>query len=115
MPVVGCLFALSALTPAMSSSLELQDLPTCVRSWPEARFRGFGYLHIVHLANDCRVDAQCDVSTNVNPKPVSVTVPERHQVEVVTYRGSPSRSFRPHVSCELAVATMSEQVPVGSR
>jgi len=107
MPVVGCLFALSALTPAVSSSLELQDLPTCVRSWPEARFRGYGYLHIVHLANDCRLDAHCDVATNVNPKPVSVVVPASHQMEVVTYKGSPSRLFRPTVSCELATATMS--------
>lgn len=100
---VSLLGALALLADA-SHSEELQHLPSCVRSWPEARFRSYGYLHIVHLANDCRIAAHCDVSTDNNPKPVNVVVPANQRVEVVAARGSTVRQFVPRVSCELAVS-----------
>jgi len=75
--------------------------PTCVTSWPEARYV-VGYDHIVHLYNACDRDALCTVSTNVNPAPQSVTVPKSTHVEVVTFRGSPVSKFAPRVACVMA-------------
>ncbi len=71
----------------------------CIRATPEARYRGLGYNHIVHVANVCKVPAECDVSTDVNPQPTHVTVAGRDKVEVTTFLGSPARVFVPKVVC----------------
>jgi hypothetical protein len=71
----------------------------CIRSAPEARYRGMGYNHIVHVTNVCKVAAECDVSTDVNPQPVHVSVAAGEQVEVTTFIGSPAREFTPKVDC----------------
>jgi hypothetical protein len=78
--------------------------PACIGFWGEARFRGYGYYHIVHVANGCDRAAVCDVSTDVNPTPERVTVPAKQQVEVVTFQGSPAREFVPHVECKLGAS-----------
>lgn len=72
----------------------------CVRYWGEARYRGLGYDHEVHVVNDCDQAVVCAVSTNVDPHPYDVTVsPARHAV-VITRKGSPSRSFTANVACD---------------
>jgi hypothetical protein len=71
----------------------------CVRHWPEVRYRNLGYDHIVVLRNDCPAHALCEVSTNVNPKPIDTKVRAGEQVEVLTMRGSPAREFTPQVNC----------------
>lgn len=75
--------------------------PTCIRFWPEARYRNYGYDHVVHLQSECQVQAVCDVSTDVNPSQVVVRLPAGAHVEVLTMRGSPAREFRPQVACRL--------------
>jgi hypothetical protein len=74
-------------------------VPACIRSWPEARYRGLGYDHIVHIRDDCSTDALCAVSTNVNPLPILTTVRAGTEVDVVTWVGSPAREFTPIVRC----------------
>jgi hypothetical protein len=71
----------------------------CIRSWPEVRYKNYGYDHIVHVGNDCRVKASCAVSSDVNPEPVQVIIPAGEQIEVMTSRGSPAREFTPRVEC----------------
>jgi hypothetical protein len=71
----------------------------CVHYWPEARFRNYAYDHVVHLLSRCEERALCAVSSDVNPKPVLVEVPPGERVEVLTFRGSPAREFRPFVEC----------------
>ena len=73
--------------------------PPCIRSWPEVRYKNYGYDHIVHVGNDCRVRASCAVSSDVNPEPIQVFIPAGEQVEVMTSRGSPAREFTPRVEC----------------
>ncbi len=73
----------------------------CVYFWPEARARGYGYDHIVHVQNGCSRPAVCDVSTNLNPGPIRVRVEPREHREVLTFRGSPAREFVPTVRCWL--------------
>lgn len=71
----------------------------CVEVWGEARYRNYGYDHIVHLKSHCPTAASCDVSTNVNPEAVrAVVLPQQH-LEVLTFRGSPAREFIPRAEC----------------
>lgn len=88
----------SAPVPAQ----RVQGVTDCIRFWPEARYGALGYNHIVHVQNGCDANAECRVSTDVNPQPVSVQVPGRKQVEVNTFLGSPAREFTPRVECKMA-------------
>jgi hypothetical protein len=72
----------------------------CVDHWAEARYQNYGYDHIVHLLSNCRTEVVCLVSTNVSPKALRVELPSGAEVEVLTYRGSPSREFTPNVRCD---------------
>jgi hypothetical protein len=78
--------------------------PVCVTFSTEARFVGLAYNHIVHVANGCSVSQSCAVTTNVNPEPQVLTVPSGSRVEVVTFMGSPARTFTADVRCSPEVA-----------
>lgn len=80
---------------------EPQVTVACVRAWPEARYRNYGYDHIVHLHNACSSAALCEVTTDVAPDPIQVHLAVDEKREVLTYRGSPSSQFTFQVSCEL--------------
>jgi hypothetical protein len=73
--------------------------PVCVTFSTEARFVGLAYNHIVHVANGCSVPQSCAVTTNVNSEPQILTVPSGSRVEVVTFIGSPARTFTADVRC----------------
>jgi len=71
----------------------------CVTVSTEARWAGLAYNHIVRIANGCRVAQSCTVMTDVNPEPQMVTVSSGSTVEVVTFIGSPARTFTASVRC----------------
>ena len=73
--------------------------PPCVTFSTEARFVGYAYNHIVHVANGCNAAKSCMVSTDVNPEPQAVTVPSSSTVQVVTFIGSPASAFTADVRC----------------
>jgi hypothetical protein len=75
--------------------------PTCIRVWPEARMRAYGYDLIIHVQNTCTKDALCAVSSDVNPEVSNVKVPKAAEVETVAWLGSPAREFTPRVKCQL--------------
>ncbi len=101
-----------ALLPAVAFSLGLfgatrsapaedkKPLP-CIAYWPEARYV-VGYNHIVHIYNSCTWDAVCVVRTDRNPTPQTASVPQRQEVLVTTYLGSPVAQFTPFVECQPA-------------
>ncbi|HEY2407435.1 MAG TPA: hypothetical protein VGI10_15600 [Polyangiaceae bacterium] len=96
-------FVLALTLAGAASSFALvatADSPDCVHSWPEVRYIPYGYDHIVHIRNDCRIIAVCVVTTDVNPSPIGVTVRPGEQTEVLTMRASPSREFTPKVDCK---------------
>jgi len=74
---------------------------TCVGHWLEARYRPFGYDHIVHIRNKCAKTAACTVTTDVNPQPTQVSVAPNTEVEAVTWVGSPAQTFSANVACQL--------------
>jgi hypothetical protein len=97
--------ALLVVVPAFGSDVgeaRDPDAPVyCVQAWPEARYRNYGYDHIVHIFNGCKLRADCTVATNVAPKAIRVQVAPGEHAEVLTFRGSPSSEFQMYVSCEL--------------
>lgn len=89
---------LTALTILLVDRAPATSAP-CVAVRAEARWSAYAYDHVVHLQNACAGAHQCDVATNVNPAPQKVLVPGRSAVEVLTFRGSPARTFVPLVTC----------------
>ena len=77
------------------------DGASCVRYRGEARYRNYGYDHVVHLTSTCAKVAVCSVATDAAPEPVGVRLAPAERLEVVTLRGSPARSFVARVACGL--------------
>jgi hypothetical protein len=92
--VVGGAVSLAGLALAADNTAA-----RCIKVSAEARYRGLGYNHIVHVTDICAVAAECDVSTDVNPQPTHVTVHAGEHIEVPTFMGSPARVFVPKVEC----------------
>ena len=76
-------------------------LPACIRVSSEARYRNYGYDHLVTIQNGCDRAASCEVSTDVNPDVIHVRVGAGEALEVVTFRGSPAYVFTARVRCKL--------------
>ncbi|MDJ0763755.1 MAG: hypothetical protein QNJ97_12300 [Myxococcota bacterium] len=72
----------------------------CVKWTTEARFVGVAYDHLVHLHSQCEWVAVCQVSTDVNPEGLSVALAPKEKKEVLTFRGSPARTFKAEVACQ---------------
>jgi hypothetical protein len=71
----------------------------CVTLRAEARYGAAAYNHIVVLTNACDKAEDCSVTTDVNPEPITVTVPGHGVAEAMTFLGSPSRVFVPKARC----------------
>ncbi|HTQ06743.1 MAG TPA: hypothetical protein VMI54_22960 [Polyangiaceae bacterium] len=103
--VVTPLAAEAAVPPSVGFSVAGRaDRATgvaCIAIRAQARYGALGYDHVVALYSSCGVRALCRVSTNVNPTPADVEVPPGKRVEVITFRGSPARTFTPNVECRL--------------
>src|SRR5205814_9404745 len=76
--------------------------PSCVTVTSDAFYRNYGYDHVVHVTNGCAGAVVCAVSTDVNPEPQRLSVPPKTTADVLTFRGSPARSFVPRVDCHEA-------------
>lgn len=92
------LLSASALAPNPVAA----EPPECLKVTSEARYKGYGYEHVVMLDSQCARAQRCEVSTDVNPDKATVEVAPRSRVEVVTFRGSPARNFTPVVKCQPA-------------
>jgi hypothetical protein len=95
----SCCLALALLTLAEPGGAGDPRPLSCVRYRTEARPWGVGFKHVVVLMSECTVEAECTVSTDVNPEPTVVAVPPKETREVVTYLSSPARAFVASVVC----------------
>ena len=86
---------------ASSDTSATAALPACITYESSARGRNLGYDHVVRIRSTCIASAACLVATNIDPKPIAVTVFPRSEVDVVTRVGSPAREFIAEVSCAL--------------
>jgi len=72
---------------------------SCATFKTEAAFVGLAYNHLVHIRNACAYAVSCRVKTDVNPKEETVVVPAGGHKTQLTFRGSPAREFKAHVTC----------------
>jgi hypothetical protein len=87
---------------ARSARADEQQKP-CIFYWGESRYV-LGYDHIVHVVNQCTVEAACTLVTNVNRTPEQFTVQPGEHRQITTWRGSPSSYFIIYLTCNLASA-----------
>ena len=80
------------------ASAEVQ-VPDCVAVSTQAPYQGYGYTHIIHVANSCDFQVRCAVASSVDPAPQNVVVEAGAATDVVTRRGSPSSAFSAEVRC----------------
>lgn len=75
--------------------------PACIRVRAEARRTMVGYEHWVFIHSDCDLAAACDVSTDVHPESMTVTVQPRTTSNVLTGSEVSTKEFTPYVTCQL--------------
>jgi hypothetical protein len=99
--LVGLLIpALLATSSALAEGSEnAPKAVSCVAVETEARFKGFGFDHVVTLRNGCKKPARCSVKTDANPRASSVELAVGEERMIVTFAGSPAREFRADVTC----------------
>lgn len=76
-------------------------MPACIHVRAEARRGVTGYDHWVFIDSDCDLAAACDVSTDVNPETMTVTVQPRSTSSVLTASEATANKFIPYVTCQL--------------
>jgi hypothetical protein len=96
------LWLLMALAGPVSAADTQPKRPTCVDVRTEARYRNYGYDHLVTIRNGCDQAVSCDVGTDVSPEPTRVSVAAHAEADVLTFRGSPAREFSARVECRLS-------------
>jgi hypothetical protein len=101
LPVAVLLTGLMGTPTRPATAADGADVPGCVRWRSEARYRAYGYDHLVTVYNGCEAPAVCTVTTNVNPDPIGVQIAPGKEAEVLTFRGSPAREFQARVRCAL--------------
>jgi hypothetical protein len=85
----------------VAAPVRADKMPACVR-WSQLTVStSTGYNHVVAIENGCDKSVSCTVTTDVAPEAVRASVPSKGRVELTTFRGSPSRSFRAAVTCSL--------------
>ena len=89
----------SAMNSIQLANAENPDL--CVKYKTEARFSS-GYDHWIHIKNSCSAAVTCKVSTNVNEKIKRVQLASAQRKSVLTFRGSPARTFQASVKCVIS-------------
>jgi len=99
--LVTTVLALS-VAPLVALAQAAGSRPDCVQAEGFVRWGASAYNHWVRVENHCARSARCRVSTDVDPQVQTVDVSAGETKEVLTYRGSPARTFTATVSCELA-------------
>jgi hypothetical protein len=99
--LLGLALSLGGLAGVRGVARADNDVPQCIEVEAIVRYGGAAYNHWVRIDNGCAQRAVCRVATDVNPDPQTVEVAAGDRTEVLTFRGSPARTFEPRVSCDL--------------
>ena len=76
-------------------------IPACLHVRAESRRGVTGFDHWVFIDSDCDLAAACDVSTDVNPETMTVTIQPRSTSSVLTASEASASKFTPYVTCQL--------------
>ena len=97
--------ALFVLAFAFAAGTEVRadedDIRNCYSVHGEARYGALAYKHIVIVTNRCEIELQCEVWTDVDPKPRQpLSVGPKGTGEVIVRAVSPARSFKAYGECK---------------
>jgi hypothetical protein len=90
------LFA-SSLTATSSDAADEER--GCLTVRPNASFDGTGYAHYALLENGCQKRVRCELWTDVDPMPLSLSLASGDSGEITFRRGSPAYEFRAFARC----------------
>ena len=77
------------------------DIRNCYSVHGEARYGALAYKHVVIVTNRCEIELQCEVWTDVDPKPRQpLSVGPKGTGEVIVRAVSPARSFKAYGECK---------------
>jgi len=97
--VIGVLGS-SRLASADRAAPLAEELSACASVTASARAYGYGYNHIVTLANHCARAVSCEVWTNVDPTPhLRLKAHPGETAETTARVGSPSRDVQAQSVC----------------
>jgi len=81
-----------------------QQVGDCASVTASARFKGYGYTHVVTLSNSCQRAVSCEVWTDADPTPhVTLQAKPGQSAEVITRNGSPASEVRAEKLCHFAL------------
>ena len=89
-----------AMAGLPAEPLDADAGPPCWSFTQESRPTGYGYRHVVIVKNACKKQVACNVSTDVNPDAINVSVPPSESREVVTFYEAPGAGFTAKVQCK---------------
>jgi hypothetical protein len=84
---------------AKSKPKASQSPSECVAVRTEAIYAAYGYDHHVYLRNGCDKAVRCEVTTNSNPEPTTVTLQKSESQDIVMFRGSPASELSANTKC----------------
>ena len=81
-----------------------QQVGDCASVTASARFKGYGYTHVVTLTNSCQRAVSCEVWTDADPTPhVTLQAKPGKSAEVITRNGSPASEVRAEKVCHFTL------------
>jgi len=98
--LILCLLGSSGLARADRAAPLTEGVSACASVTARARPYGYGYNHIVTLANRCSRAVTCEVWTNVDPTPhLRLKAHPGETAETTARVGSPSRDVHAESVC----------------
>ncbi|MBL8677549.1 MAG: hypothetical protein JNK05_00170 [Myxococcales bacterium] len=76
--------------------------PECVSARAQPVFNGSGYNHLVTITNSCPAPVACQVTTNINPQAIRVSVASGASETVNTFFNAAGYGFAATVHCQSA-------------
>jgi hypothetical protein len=71
----------------------------CVKVSLEARYRGYGYDHIVELVSKCDAAMRCTIRSGIDASETNVSLAPGESRSVTIFRGSPASEVKADVAC----------------
>ena len=81
-----------------------QQVGDCASVSASARFKSYGYTHVITLTNSCQRAVSCEVWTDVDPSPhYTLQAKPGKSAEVITRNGSPASEVRAEKVCHFTL------------
>lgn len=99
--VASVALAMSSPEGALEAQKDDGSVANCYNVRGEARYGALGYNHVVIVTNRCEMTLECQVWTDVDPKPrLKLTLGPKATEERTARINSPARGFKAFGECK---------------